>query len=266
MIKAVGVSFKENGKVYHFSPNGQTYEIGDQVIVETERGTQLGTIKKEEYELREESLKGALSLIMKKANANDIKKHEKNIEEARDALKKCRELIEKYKLTMYVIDANFTFDRGQLFIRFMADERVDFRLLAKDLANIYRTRIELRQVGVRDKAKEIGGCGPCGRTLCCAKFMSDFDSVSINMAKNQNIALNPTKINGVCGRLMCCLKYEDACYKELRKGLPKEGKKIKTEDGEGKVISVDVLRGTYRVYIQNEGIFEYEREKDDESK
>lgn len=262
MIKAVGVSFKENGKVYHFSPNGQTYKLGDKVIVETERGTQLGTIKKEEYELKEESLRSSLSLIDRKASQNDEKKHEKNLENARESLKKCRELIDKYKLNMYVIDASFTFDRSQLFIRFMADERIDFRSLAKDLANIYKTRIELRQVGVRDKAKEIGGCGACGRTLCCSKFMADFASVSINMAKNQNIALNPTKINGVCGRLMCCLKYEDESYKELRKGLPKEGKKIKTEDGEGKVISVDVLRGTYRVNIPNSGIFEYERENE----
>ena len=164
---------------------------------------------------------------------------------------------------MYIIDASYTLDRSQLFFRFMADERVDFRSLAKDLATIYKTRIELRQVGVRDKAKEVGGYGSCGRPLCCAKYLSDFDSVSINMAKNQNIALNPTKINGVCGRLLCCLKYEDECYKDLRQGLPKVGKKVQTEQGEGKVISIDVLKGTYRVNIPEVGIVELEKEKNE---
>jgi cell fate regulator YaaT (PSP1 superfamily) len=262
MIKAVGVSFKENGKVYHFSPNGHTCNLGDKVIVETERGTQLGIVKKEEYELKDELLKSSLSRIQRIASQDDINRHEKNLNDANEAVKKCRSLADKYSLNMYIIDASFTFDRNQLFIRFMADVRVDFRSLAKELANIYKTRIELRQVGVRDKAKEIGGYGPCGKTLCCAMFMTDFDSVSINMAKNQNIALNPTKINGVCGRLMCCLKYEDDCYKECRKGLPKEGKKVITPEGEGKVISVDVLRGSYRVNIPNVGIVEFDKENE----
>lgn len=262
MIKVVGVSFKDGGKIYHFSPNGKDYSLGDKVIVETERGMQLGVIKKSEFELKDDLVKSSINPILKLASSTDLKKHEKNIEDAKEAVKKCRNLIEKYSLNMYIIDANFTFDRNQLFIRFMADERVDFRTLAKELANIYKTRIELRQVGVRDKAKEIGGYGPCGKNLCCARFMSDFDSVSINMAKNQNIALNPTKINGVCGRLMCCLKYEDECYKECRKGLPKEGKKIVTPDGEGKVISVDVLKGTYRVNIPGSGILEFSKENE----
>ena len=157
---------------------------------------------------------------------------------------------------MMVLDASYTFDRNQLLFTFIADSRVDFRKLAKDLANIYKTRIELRQVGVRDKAKEIGGYGSCGRPLCCSKFLCDFDSVSINMAKNQNIALNPTKINGCCGRLLCCLKYEDECYKELNKNLPKVGKKVKTEKGEGKVISVDILKQKYRVSVPDNGIVE----------
>ena len=263
MIKAIGVAFKENGKIYHFSPNEQEFEVGEKVIVETERGTQIGIIKSEIYEMSEETLKSPLSKILKKATDKDIAKYEDNKEKAKEALNKCRELIEKNKLNMYVIDASFTLDRKQLFIRFMADERVDFRNLAKDLANIYKTRIELRQIGVRDKAKEIGGFGQCGRTLCCAKFMSDFDSVSINMAKNQNIALNPTKINGVCGRLLCCLKYEDECYKECRKGMPKVGKKIKTEKGEGKVLSIDILKGTYRVDIPDVGIVEFTKEENE---
>ena len=263
MIKAIGVSFKENGKVYHFSPNEQEFVVGEKVIVETERGTQIGTVRTNVYDLKEEDLKSPLSKIVKKATDKDLEKYAENQEKAKEALNKCRELIEKSKLNMYVIDASFTFDRKQLFIRFMADERVDFRNLAKDLANIYKTRIELRQIGVRDKAKEIGGFGQCGRTLCCAKFMSDFDSVSINMAKNQNIALNPTKINGVCGRLLCCLKYEDACYKECRQGMPKVGKKIKTEKGEGKVLSIDILKGTYRVDIPDVGIVEFNKEENE---
>ncbi len=263
MIQVVGVNFKKNGKVYHFSPNGVELQLDDTVVVETERGLQLGYVAREPYEIEDKALKSALSKVVRIATKEDLKKAEKNTEEEKKALKKCRDLVEKYKLNMYIIDASFTLDRSQLFFRFMADERIDFRTLAKDLANVYKTRIELRQVGVRDKAKEVGGYGSCGRPLCCARFLSDFDSVSINMAKNQNIALNPTKINGVCGRLLCCLKYEDACYQECRIGLPKVGKKVQTEKGEGKVMSVDVLKGTYRVNVPDVGIIELEKEKNE---
>ena len=263
MIQVIGVNYKLNGKVYHFSPGNCEYSLKEPVVVETERGEQLGFIATEPFEMEDEKLKSALSRIIRKATDKDLAKNEKNIEDAKKALKKCRDLIDKYKLKMYIIDASYTLDRSQLFLRFMADERVDFRSLAKDLATIYKTRIELRQVGVRDKAKEVGGYGSCGRPLCCAKYLSDFDSVSINMAKNQNIALNPTKINGVCGRLLCCLKYEDECYKDLRQGLPKVGKKVQTEQGEGKVISIDVLKGTYRVNIPEVGIVELEKEKNE---
>ncbi len=263
MIQVIGVNYKLNGKVYPFSPGNCEYSLKEPVVVETERGEQLGFIATEPFEMEDEKLKSALSRIIRKATDKDLAKNEKNIEDAKKALKKCRDLIDKYKLKMYIIDASYTLDRSQLFFRFMADERVDFRSLAKDLATIYKTRIELRQVGVRDKAKEVGGYGSCGRPLCCAKYLSDFDSVSINMAKNQNIALNPTKINGVCGRLLCCLKYEDECYKDLRQGLPKVGKKVQTEQGEGKVISIDVLKGTYRVNIPEVGIVELEKEKNE---
>ncbi len=263
MIQVVGVRFKENGKVYHFSPNDVEFNVNDKVVVETERGLQLGIIATNPYEIEDHNLKSALSKVIRIATEEDLKQNEKNKENEKKALKKCRDLVRKYKLNMYIIDANYTLDRSQLFFRFMADERVDFRSLAKDLANFYKTRIELRQIGVRDKAKEIGGYGSCGRPLCCAKFLSDFDSVSINMAKNQNIALNPTKINGVCGRLLCCLKYEDECYQECRKGLPKVGKKVTTDQGEGKVMSIDVLKGTYRVNIPDVGIVDLEKEKDE---
>ena len=256
MIEVVGIAFKKNGKVYYFSPNGIKVEKGDNVIVKTERGLQFGTVETPNKEINSDQLNSALSNILRIASKKDIEQNEKNIENSKEALKKCKELIEKYNLEMMVLDASYTFDRNQLLFTFIADSRVDFRKLAKDLANIYKTRIELRQVGVRDKAKEIGGYGSCGRPLCCSKFLCDFDSVSINMAKNQNIALNPTKINGCCGRLLCCLKYEDECYKELNKNLPKVGKKVKTEKGEGKVISVDVLKQKYRVSVPDNGIVE----------
>ncbi len=232
MIRVIGVNYKENGKVYHFSPGDEEYTLKEPVVVETERGEQLGYIATEPFEMEDEKLKSALSRIIRKATDKDLKKNEKNREDAKKALKKCRDLIDKYKLKMYIIDASYTLDRSQLFFRFMADERVDFY-------------------------------GSCGRPLCCAKYLSDFDSVSINMAKNQNIALNPTKINGVCGRLLCCLKYEDECYKDLRQGMPKVGKKVQTEQGEGKVISIDILKGTYRVNIPDVGIVELEKEKNE---
>lgn len=263
MLKVIGVTFKNNGKIYNFSPNDLDLTIGDYVIVETERGIQFGKIATEITEINEENLVAPLSLVKYKASSEDVKKNKKNIEDAKKALQKCRSLVEKYELNMYIIDASYTHDRSQLFFRFMADNRVDFRNLAKDLANIYKTRIELRQIGVRDRAKEIGGYGQCGRTLCCSKFMNDFDSISINMAKTQNIALNPSKINGICGRLLCCLKYENECYKECSKGLPQMNKKVKTPQGEGKVIALDILKGTYKVNIPDVGIVEFTKEENE---
>lgn len=264
MIKVVGIVFKKNGKIYKFSPNNLDLAVGENVIVETERGLQFGIVATEVTEMDENNLIAPLCYVKSKASADDIKKNEKNIKDAKVALQKCRSLVEKYQLNMYIIDASYTHDRNQLFFRFMSDNRVDFRNLAKDLANIYKTRIELRQIGVRDRAKEVGGYGQCGRTLCCSKFMNDFDSISINMAKTQNIALNPSKINGICGRLLCCLKYENECYKECSKGLPQMNKKVKTPQGEGKVIALDVLSGTYKVNIPDVGIVEFKKE-DNES-
>ena len=256
MIEVVGIIFRPSKKVYYFSPNGMKIKKGINVIVKTERGLQLGTTEIPNIEIEESKIKSAPSEVIRTASKKDYGNHLKNIKDSKNALKKCKELVEKYDLNMMILDANYTFDRSQLLFTFLADNRVDFRKLAKDLANIYKTRIELRQVGVRDKAKEIGGYGSCGRELCCSKFLCDFDSVSINMAKNQNIALNPTKINGVCGRLLCCLKYEDECYKECAKKLPKVGKKVETEFGEGKVISTDILKQTYRVDVKDHGIVE----------
>lgn len=263
MIKVVGIAYKKNGKVYNFSPNGFELNKGDNVIVETDRGLQFGTVVNALSEISEDSLVAPLNSVVRLATEDDYKQHDKNVLDGQKALQKCRDLVEKYGMNMYIIDASFTHDRNQLFIRFMADSRVDFRALAKDLANIYKTRIELRQIGVRDRAKEVGGYGQCGCPLCCSKFMSDFDSVSINMAKTQNIALNPSKINGICGRLLCCLKYENECYKECSKGLPQMNKKIKTEKGEGKVVAVDVLTRTYKVNIPDVGIVEFKKELDE---
>lgn len=263
MVKVVGVSFKKNGKIYNFSSNGIDLDINDNVIVETERGLQFGTVTQSIKEVSDELIKSPLNKVKNKASSSDIKKNQKNIFDAKKALQKCRDLVSKYNLNMYIIDATYTHDRNQLFFRFMADSRVDFRLLAKDLANIFRTRIELRQIGVRDRAKEVGGYGQCGCSLCCSKFMNDFDSISINMAKTQNIALNPSKINGICGRLLCCLKYENECYKECSKGLPQLNKKIKTPQGEGRVISVDVLKGIYKVNIPEVGIVEFQKEQNE---
>lgn len=257
MIEIVGITFKPNSKIYFFSPNNLILKKGNSVIVKTEKGTQLGTVEIPNTKVDCKKIKTTLSDVIRIANDKDIEINEKNKSDALKALKKCKELVKKYNLNMMILDANYTFNRSQLLFMFLSDNRVDFRKLAKELATIYKTRIELRQVGVRDKAKEIGGCGPCGRELCCSKFLCDFDSVSINMAKTQNIALNPSKSNGVCGRLLCCLKYENDCYKELKKNMPKINSKIKTTYGEGKVIYVDVLKQKYKVDIHEHGIEEF---------
>ena len=253
----VGIKLNENGKTYYFNSNGFNLKDGDNVIVETEKGQQYGevvTLSVDEFKNSNLDYKNVIRI----ANKNDYKKHMTNLRDADNALIKCNELIEQYELEMKIIDASYTFDREQLIFRFVSDSRVDFRQLAKDLGSIFKTRIELRQVGIRDKAKEIGGIGPCGRKLCCNNFLTEFDSVSINMAKNQNLSLNPTKINGVCGRLLCCLKYENDNYTEYKKDLPDVGHRVKTDKGEGKVISVDVFKKTYKVLLPENEILTVE--------
>ena len=255
-MKVVGVAFDNNKQIYYFNPKTFDLRRNVTVIVETERGLQFGKVILPPFEIEEEKIKSVLKNVIRISTKKDYLEYKKNIRDAELALIKCKKLIEKLDLNMQVMDANFTFDRTQLLFRFLSDNRVDFRQLAKELANIYKTRIELRQVGVRDKAKEIGGCGLCGRQLCCARFNSDMSSVSINMAKNQNISLNPNKINGVCGRLLCCLKYEDETYKEYKKDLPKVGSIVDTLKGRGKVISIDILNKKYNVDIKDVGIVE----------
>ena len=242
----VGVKLNGKGKIYHFDSNDFRLNMGDKVIVDTENGLQYGIVS---TTLLDNKSNFVYKKVIRIATKNDLKKYESNLRDADKAIIKCNDLISKYGLEMKIIDANYTFDREQLIFRFVADNRVDFRQLAKDLGSIFKTRIELRQVGIRDKAKEVGGFGPCGRKLCCNNFLSEFDSVSINMAKNQNLSLNPSKINGVCGRLLCCLKYENDIYVEYKKGLPEVGHKVKTDKGEGKVISVDVFKRNYKVLL-----------------
>ena len=247
-MKIVGVKFNNNTKVYYFNSNGLDLKVNLTVIVNTDKGLKFGKIVEIVDSKREND---AYPEVVRVATKKDFQQHLRNIQDEKKALEKCRELSFKENLNMTIIDANYNFDKSQLIFRFLADERIDFRKLAKDLASNLKTRIELRQIGVRDKAKEIGGIGPCGRILCCSSFLTNFESVSINMAKNQGIALNPTKINGVCGRLLCCLNYENEQYMEVRKNIPDVGKKVKINGKEGKVISSEPLAGKYKVFVDN---------------
>lgn len=252
-MEVVGVTLKENGSISYFDPRDFKLKRNINVVVETERGIQFGEVQMPNFEsnsIKKNDLSGKIIRIATKA---DYRNYYENKDAAQSALEKCRNLARKYELSMNVIDAEYTLDRSQLLFRFVADGRVDFRDLAKELANCYKTRIELFQIGVRDKAKEVGGCGPCGRKLCCSRFNGEFASVSINMAKNQNISLNPTKINGVCGRLLCCLRYENETYKECRKGMPQLGKMVDTDSGIGKVVSLDVINRKYVVQVPSKG-------------
>lgn len=252
MKEVIGVSFTEGKRIYYFDPANIKLNFGDDVIVETERGLQYGKIATLIVEKNEKSLNIPLKRIIRIATKDDRKKHELNLNEEKKAMKECEKLIKKYNLNMKVIDANFTFDKEQLMYHFLSDSRIDFRNLAKELAGIFKTRIELRQIGVRDKAKEIGGIGPCGRTLCCTDYLVNFDSVSINMAKNQNLSLNPNKINGSCGRLLCCLTYENDVYEEYRKSLPNLRDKVKYNEKNGKVVELNILKKSYTILTDDD--------------
>lgn len=252
MKEVIGVSFTEGKRIYYFDPANIKPNFGDDVIVETERGLQYGKIATLIVEKNEKSLNMPLKRIIRIATKDDRKKHELNLNEEKKAMKECEKLIKKYNLNMKVIDANFTFDKEQLMYHFLSDSRIDFRNLAKELAGIFKTRIELRQIGVRDKAKEIGGIGPCGRTLCCTDYLVNFDSVSINMAKNQNLSLNPNKINGSCSRLLCCLTYENDVYEEYRKSLPNLGDKVKYNEKNGKVVELNILKKSYTILTDDD--------------
>lgn len=231
----IGIRFSGVGKTYYFDPKNFSVATGDNVIVETARGLEYGTAVTDIKEVTEKEIVQPLKPIQRLATEHDKKKLADNKIAEKEALKTCDEKVKKHNLPMKLLNAEYTFDRGKIIFYFTAGSRVDFRELVKDLAGIFKTRIELRQVGVRDEAKHLGGYGSCGRSLCCSTFLGEFETISIKMAKNQNISPNPTKINGVCGRLMCCLKYEDESYTVLRATFPKEGSFIETPMGRGKV-------------------------------
>ena len=243
MIEIVGVGFNKSGKTYYFDPSGMSFEVGDKVVVETARGLELGHVLIANKEVDEAELVAALKPVQRKATDEDIRTYKENLGKRDDAMRVCAEKIAKHELEMKLIDAEFMIDGSKLVFYFSADGRIDFRELAKDLASHFKIRIELRQIGVRDGAKMLGGLGICGRPLCCSKWLSDFQPVSIKMAKMQNLSLNPTKISGTCGRLMCCLNFENATYKELRKGMPNDNERVNTPDGLAKVIKVDYFNG-----------------------
>ncbi len=253
-MKIVGIKINDVGKVYYFDSNGLDLKINLTVIVDTDRGLQFGKVVELNVSIDDDT---SYKKVIRIATKKDYLQHLKNIEDSEKAIIKCKDLIKKYNLNMSIIDANYNFDRSQLLFRFVSEERVDFRQLAKELGSKLKTRIELRQIGIRDKAKEVGGIGPCGRFLCCNTFLTNFNTVSINMAKNQGLALNPTKINGVCGRLLCCLNYENDQYLKLKKNLPSIGDKVIINDTEGKVISIEPLLGKYKVLINGSEIIEF---------
>jgi len=256
MRSVVGVRFNDSNKIYYFDINGFDCVRDIFAIVETERGIQFGKIVTDIISVDESKLNSELKNVVSLATDDDILTNERNESDAKEALDYANKFVDELGLDMKVLGASFTFDRKQLMISFMADDRVDFRELARKLAGIYKTRIELRQIGVRDKARVVGGYGQCGQKLCCASFLSDISSVSINMAKNQNLALNPQKINGVCGRLMCCLSYENDCYSEYKKGLPNVGEKLEYNGKKCKVISVDLFERSYKLETEDSDIIE----------
>ena len=241
MIEVIGIRFKKAGKVYYFDPAGLKIEAGDHVIVETARGVEYGTVVRGNAMVQDDQIVPPLKKVIRVATEEDAKEDEENRRKEKEAFQICSEKILNHKLDMKLVDAEITFDHNKLIFYFTSDGRVDFRELVKELASVFRTRIELRQIGVRDEAKMLNGIGICGRTLCCATFLGDFQPVSIKMAKEQNLSLNPTKISGICGRLMCCLKYEEDVYEELNKKLPNIGDIISTPDGTGEILSVNVL-------------------------
>ncbi|MBR4981728.1 MAG: stage 0 sporulation family protein [Lachnospiraceae bacterium] len=251
MIKVIGVRFRTAGKIYFFDPLDFEIKRGDHIIVETARGVEYGTVVCDPKEVEEDQVVQPLKPVLRVANPKDDEQEKNNKIKEREAFKICLEKIRKHELDMKLIDAEYTFDNNKVLFYFTADGRIDFRELVKDLASVFKTRIELRQIGVRDETKILGGIGGCGRPLCCHTHLSEFVPVSIKMAKEQNLSLNPTKISGVCGRLMCCLKHEEETYEELNKSLPNVGDFVNCSDGvKGEVHSVNVLRQLVKVIVE----------------
>ena len=256
MVKVIGVRFRNAGKIYYFDPLDLDIEVGQNVIVETARGIEYGHVLIAPREVDDSKVIQPLKAVIRLATPEDDEIERKNKEKEKDAFKICLEKIAKHKLQMKLIDAEYTFDNNKVLFYFTADGRIDFRELVKDLASVFKTRIELRQIGVRDETKIMGGIGICGRSLCCHTFLSEFAPVSIKMAKEQNLSLNPIKISGVCGRLMCCLKYEQDTYEEIRKSMPKEGKEVMTPDGVGVVCELKIITESVKVRIKKGDSFE----------
>lgn len=249
MVDVAGVRFKNIGKIYYFDPGDFELKPGCGVIVETARGMEFGTVTMGRTAVNDSDVKKPLKKIIRIANENDVKRHTDNENKKSEAIRRCQEKIKEHGLDMKLIDVQYTFDSNKVIFYFTAEGRVDFRELVKDLASLFKMRIELRQIGVRDEARMLGGVGSCGKGLCCASWLSDFQPVSIKMAKVQNLSLTPTKISGVCGRLMCCLKYENDVYVELRKDVPEINEKVETREGVGKVVEADILQGRIKVRL-----------------
>lgn len=252
MKNIVGIRFKKPGKIYFFDPGYLKMNQKDKVIVETSLGEEIGEVVINKRSIPEDKIVAPLKKVIRIATSKDLKHAEENKKKEKEAFKICEEKIKKYKLDMHLTDVECKFDNSKILFYFTADGRIDFRELVKDLASVFKTRIELRQIGVRDEVKRIGGNGVCGRELCCCSFLGDFETVSIKMAKEQNISLNPSKISGNCGRLMCCLKYEQEVYEDKLKRLPKIGSTVKTADGEGIVDSIETLKEIVRVKFKDE--------------
>ncbi len=249
MVKVVGVRFKRAGKIYYFDPGEFNIELNENVIVETARGIEFGLVVVPNTDVPEEQIVAPLKKVIRVADEEDKKHFEENSRKEKEAFDICLQKINDHKLEMKLIDVEYTFDNNKVLFYFTADGRVDFRELVKDLASVFRTRIELRQIGVRDEAKMMGGLGVCGRVLCCNAFLGDFQPVSIKMAKEQGLSLNPTKISGACGRLMCCLKYEQDAYEEIITRVPKEGAIVETPDGQGIVMGISLLKELIKVKL-----------------
>lgn len=251
MTEVIGVRFKNVGKVYYFDPVGQLFEVNQSVIVETARGVECGTVVLKNREIKPEEIVSPLKPVMRLATKEDLQTVADNKKKEKEATLLCQQKIDKHKLDMKLVDVEYTFDNNKILFYFTADGRVDFRELVKDLAAVFRTRIELRQIGVRDESKMLGGLGVCGRPFCCSTFLGEFQPVSIKMAKEQGLSLNPTKISGTCGRLMCCLKYEQDVYEELIRLVPKVGAIVKTVDGRGFVTESNLLTGVLSVRLDS---------------
>ena len=251
MTKVISVKFKDSGKNYYFSPDGKDYKSGDNVIVETANGLAFGTVAEGNHEVEDDRVVPPLKKALRVANEKDIQRLAENKKKEADALKVCEAKVAQHKLDMKLVRVEYSFDGGKITFFFTSDGRVDFRELVKDLAGVFRTRIELRQIGVRDESKMLGGLGICGRPFCCGSFLGEFQPVSIKMAKEQNLSLNPTKISGSCGRLMCCLKYEQNAYEHLLKITPKPGAIVETNEGKGTVTDFSLLTGMLKVQLHN---------------